>query len=618
LMRSFLPTQALAPNAWGFILKIGVGATALMGFDAVSRASGISISPSTATVGVPYTGTITYSGGHASAVSSMSYLGTCLGSQTTFIDGLKIVDGGGDNHAQVSGTPTNAGNFTFSIEVYKASSCGSGHNDTRSNTLAVVASGGGGTPPSFVGVPQPVTAQVGSDVILSATATGNPLPTFQWLQGITSIAGATNSSLTIPAIQLTNAGVYTCHAINTNGTVAAACYVTVVQTPGAQPLALDYTNFYPAGNSLTLFSYMTNVLNATNTYSWNYNGVAAGITTNNLSIPPSGATPAKSGVYTVIFNSIVPTNSLIGTNNTIVNQQTYDVYTAFGYVPVFTNSLPATTNSSAGSSVTFNIGVGGTLNFSDWNGGTLGYGTSSIPCVFWYKDGNLVASQTYTNVPLSLTNYSNTFVNASLTLNSVTAATNGYYTVVVTNYWGSITSTPVALTVTGGGGGSAPGFSQQPLANISLLVGQSTNISVTATGTPSLFYQWRTNGVNLANGGVYSGVNTNILLLTAVTTNNRGNYTVVVTNASGSVTSSVANVSVYSLPSMVVSNSGSGTVGFNGITATGITYVVMAATNLVPPNWVDILTNNTGLSGNINFRTNTTSGASQYYKLRFP
>ena len=37
LLRSFLPNaQGLAPSAWAFILKAGVGAAALLGFDAVS------------------------------------------------------------------------------------------------------------------------------------------------------------------------------------------------------------------------------------------------------------------------------------------------------------------------------------------------------------------------------------------------------------------------------------------------------------------------------------------------------------------------------------------------------------------------------------------------------
>ena len=49
LLRSVLPSaQGIAPNAWGFILKIGVGATALLGFDSISKASGIAISPANA------------------------------------------------------------------------------------------------------------------------------------------------------------------------------------------------------------------------------------------------------------------------------------------------------------------------------------------------------------------------------------------------------------------------------------------------------------------------------------------------------------------------------------------------------------------------------------------
>jgi len=606
LMRSILPAQGLAPSAWGFILKLGLGSAALLGFDAVSQASSISITPPVATNGVAYTGIITYTGGHSGAVTAMSISNYCMSTAQNMFAGLTIVYNGG-NQALVSGTPTSIGNYAFAIKIYK-SGCGSTSlTDTRTTSLSIVNSGGAAAAPSFTLTPQSVIAQVGSDVVLNGTAVGNPLPNYYWKQGITFIPGGTNNTLSLPAVQAANAGIYTLTASNASGSVLSAVYLTVCQTPGSNILALGYTNYFPAGNAVTMYTSMTNVATATNTYQWSYNATPLGASyaTNILSLPATQVIPSKSGTYSMTFNSVVGAN-------TIVPQQLYDSYWAFGYTPVFTNALPATTNVNSGATVTFNVALGGTLNVFNGLGGAGYYVTNAIPSVFWYQSNTLVAAQIYTNNPTSNTAYSNTFVNASLTLNNVTPANNGSYTVVATNFWGSITSSPSVLTVTASA--VAPGIASPP-AGVALLAGQSSALSVTATGTAPLAYQWRKNGANLTNGGVYAGTLTNLLALTAVTTNTSGNYTVVITNTAGAITSSVAPVTITAPPALT-SSSGAGNVTFNSTTLTGLTYVVQTTTNLAPPNWISLLTNNTGLSGLINFQTNTVNGP-KFYRLKF-
>jgi len=278
--------------------------------------------------------------------------------------------------------------------------------------------------------------------------------------------------------------------------------------------------------------------------------------------------------------------------------------------------LPATTNVNTGSTTTLSIAIGGTLNFYDGAGGTAGYTTNNAPCVFWYQNGSLVASQVYTNVPTSSATYSNTAVTASLTLSNVTSANNGNYTVVATNNWGSITSSPVALTVTSSS--FAPGFATNPPAALALLAGQSSAISVTVTGTPPISYQWQKNGANLANGGIYGGVLTNTLTLASAPTNASGNYTVAVTNISGSITSSVAAVNIALPPKLAASLASPGNVQLNASTITDLTYVVQTATNLAAPAWTPLQTNNTGSSGNVNFQTNSTGSPVQFFRLVFP
>jgi hypothetical protein len=71
-----------------------------------------------------------------------------------------------------------------------------------------------------------------------------------------------------------------------------------------------------------------------------------------------------------------------------------------------------------------------------------------------------------------------------------------------------------------------------------------TNVNVTfnviANGTPTLNYQWQKSGTNLVNSGSISGVANSTLTIANVQTNNAGNYTVVVSNNFGSITSSIA------------------------------------------------------------------------------
>jgi hypothetical protein len=61
-----------------------------------------------------------------------------------------------------------------------------------------------------------------------------------------------------------------------------------------------------------------------------------------------------------------------------------------------------------------------------------------------------------------------------------------------------------------------------------------------------------------------------------------------------------------------------GSFQINANTITDLNYVVLVATNLAAPTWTPVLTNNTSLSGIINWQTNTAGGPNQFYRLMFP
>jgi MYXO-CTERM domain-containing protein len=91
--------------------------------------------------------------------------------------------------------------------------------------------------------------------------------------------------------------------------------------------------------------------------------------------------------------------------------------------------------------------------------------------------------------------------------------------------------------------GAAPAISTQP-ASQNVLVGAAVTLSVTATGTGTLTYQWQKDGFNVdgATSATYS--------IASAAVSHSGSYTVIVTNADGSTTSSAAILTVYPDPSV--------------------------------------------------------------------
>ena len=118
----------------------------------------------------------------------------------------------------------------------------------------------------------------------------------------------------------------------------------------------------------------------------------------------------------------------------------------------------------------------------------------------------------------------------TLTLSNVFGGDAGHYSVLITNAFGSVTSTVALLTVLD------PLITNQPVSQL-LNAGQTANFSVSAVGTPPA-YQWRKNGQSLA------GVTSPAFSLTNVQWADRGNFDVLVSNQFGCVTSVVSELKV--------------------------------------------------------------------------
>jgi endonuclease/exonuclease/phosphatase family metal-dependent hydrolase len=187
---------------------------------------------------------------------------------------------------------------------------------------------------------------------------------------------------------------------------------------------------------------------------------------------------------------------------------------------------PHSQTNAVGATITFSVGAGGMLACQ------------------WLFNGTNIAGAT-----------ANPFVivNAQLT-------NNGNYSVIVTNLFGSVTSSNALLLLTN----APPVITTQPQRQ-SVLAGQTATFSVGATGTPPLNYQWFFSGTNIA------GATTNPFTLANVQLTNTGNYSVVITNIAGSVTSSAASLTVLFTNPAVFAQWNFNSITPDGSTATGTT-----------------------------------------------
>lgn len=201
-------------------------------------------------------------------------------------------------------------------------------------------------------------------------------------------------------------------------------------------------------------------------------------------VPPVQFTDSTNAQHMAVMKDfLIPAGNDSGTNPPVIVTQ------------------PQSQTNAAGATITFSVGAGG---------------SGTLACQ-WQFNGTNIAGATANPFVL---------VNAQLT-------NNGNYSVIVTNLFGSVTSSNAVLLLTN----APPAITTQP-QNQSVLAGQTATFSVAATGTPPLNYQWFFSGTNIA------GATANPFTLANVQLTNAGNYSVVITNIAGSVTSSAASLTV--------------------------------------------------------------------------
>lgn len=266
--------------------------------------------------------------------------------------------------------------------------------------------------PAVVTAPAPQIAAAGTDATFTVAATGAPAPTYQWQKDGVNIDGATAATLTLPNVQTTDAGDYRVLVSNAIGSaISSAASLTVLTVPEitAQPAGAQIFE----GQSITIAAGVRGA--PTLSYQWSKDGVAlanggsiSGATTASLQITAAQLTDA--GDYTLVI-----TNSY-GTATT--EAAALGVYTA---TPPSIVTQPSSQSVFEGVDVEFTVTAEGPPPFT----------------YRWMKDG----------VPLADDGRITGSASATLKLGAVRLTDAGNYSLRVTNFADSVTSSSAALTV---------------------------------------------------------------------------------------------------------------------------------------------------------------------------
>jgi hypothetical protein len=180
---------------------------------------------------------------------------------------------------------------------------------------------------------------------------------------------------------------------------------------------------------------------------------------------------------------------------------------------------------------------------------SLAYGPGTLACQ-WYEsvDGGSsfapMAGKTSPN--LALTNVPNPSPNPP-----------PQYQVVVTNAYGAVTSSVATLNVISG----PPQILTDLPSELLVYAGRTVTLAVSVAGTAPFTYRWQSNGVDMADGGRFSGTQTNALTIANVQPGDGAYYQVFVSNSlsqsqGGPLPSAVTALHVETTPAFNTSGLG--------------------------------------------------------------
>jgi outer membrane protein assembly factor BamB len=350
--------------------------------------------------------------------------------------------------------------------------------------------------PQITTQPANQTVIVGQSATFGVTASGSAPLMYQWRKNGSAISGATGSSYQTPATGSgDNESSFTVVVSNAVGSVTSnTATLTVTTAPTAPQITSQPANRTVIVGQSATFGVAASG-SAPLTYQWRKNGNAISGATGSSYKTPATVSGDNGSSFTVIVSNAV--------GNVTSNAATLTV-TAAPIAPQIT-SQPSNRTVIAGQSATFSVAASG-----------------SAPLTYqWQKNRNAISGATGSSYQTPAT---------------VSGDNGSSFTVIVSNAVGSVTSNAATLTVTAAP--IAPQITSQP-SNRTVIAGQSATFSVAASGSAPLTYQWQKNrnAISGATGSSYQTPAT-------VSGDNGSSFTVIVSNAVGSVTSNAATLTV--------------------------------------------------------------------------
>ncbi len=463
---------------------------------------------------------------------------------------------------------------------------------------------------SFTTQPTNSSATVGGTASFSIAVTGGGSYAYLWIRNdadpITD-AVATNATLTFTNVTLADAGYYTCYVNNDCSTLSSSA-ATLAVSSAASSSTVVISEIYGAGGKATPTASYTNdyvVLKNVSAFSQSINGWSlqhqkagtwqtpfnlpnasipaggyylikcfndgSGLTASGSLPTPDAATPQTSAWNLSISGSgavalVKNTTQLTGNStNIMLTSAATNIVDLVGYFATATTISYIGTGVAPGGSNTnatkrlLNGCQNTPNNAIDFVLGTPTPLNSASPTALCFS----FSAPVIVGQPLGQTNAAGSGITLTVTANgdaplayqwrkdagNVSGATSallnispantndsGNYMVVVTNAYGSVTSS-VAIVLITNIPPTPPVITLQPQSQM-VVAGENPLFTITANGTSPLSYQWF-KGVNPISGGTNATLN-----LSAVTSGDAGIYSVVVTNLYGSATSSNASLTV--------------------------------------------------------------------------
>jgi glucose/arabinose dehydrogenase len=367
-----------------------------------------------------------------------------------------------------------------------------------------IAYAGGSSLPVITNQPESITVAEGNNAMFSVSATGTGL-TYQWRKNGNNINGANAATYTISSVTTANAGSYSVVVSNSSGSVTSSSATLTVTASNKPPVAAINNPAQGAtygGGSVISFSGSATdpedgALGAS-AYNWYV------VFYHDTHTHPGPATTANGGAGSFT----IPTSGETSPNvfyrlYLVVTDPDGAKDTTYRDIMPRTSTITVNTNPQ-GLSVTLDgQPFTSPLTVTSVEGIVRSIGTTSPQT----KSGTTYTFSSWSNGGSQTQSFATPVSDASFTAN--------FSTLVV------ITGQPQSATVAPGG---------------------NVTFNVTASGSAPISYQWRKDGINIsgATGSSYS--------ISSVNSSHAGNYSVVVTNPSGSVTSANAMLTVTTAP----------------------------------------------------------------------